>query len=496
MLDKIEFRMPEFVRWIWSSEDLKNIWEPRILRIRKAWKSVEWLSVAVGIRECALVYADPKGFISEGHEWVQNGLTALPLCLEGHHGGTVYSVSSVQAKLGDPFSFRFVLGSSKAVLSFQEAWASLNTSEGGRRVAELLGYPPCCYDFFDRIWIREKLQDSTWPMAVGTASSTKPDDRTVEVVSEPEINILWRWMGGIRIVPHLPCSFGCEASLALGRQMMALGREKGYAEEMNWLREILSWPVEWSALHGIAEIKTPILKFIAQTDATSLKYVVRKRGNSYPQDGPKGVVFPYTSEFDYRPDYSTRIECDSKCMSSSADLYPEWYAIDNGFKHTFIMDIAHEPIFSLAVRVIDGEEGSVLDLGCGNGALLKKIYERNERIIPMGIDSNPLCIKHARELLPQFADNFAVQDMLEDKKWLTGCHFKIIIFMPGRLIDICHAKAEMLRRRLREHSDYLLIYAYGDWLERYGNLDRLAQNVGLLLLNSDPNVKCGLAKVK
>jgi hypothetical protein len=62
---------------------------------------------------------------------------------------------------------------------------------------------------------------------------------------------------------------------------------------MEWLTEILTWPVEWSALHGIAEIKTPVLKVSTNTDATALKYVVQRKGASYPVEGAHGLKFPY-----------------------------------------------------------------------------------------------------------------------------------------------------------------------------------------------------------
>jgi hypothetical protein len=74
---------------------------------------------------------------------------------------------------------------------------------------------------------------------------------------------------------------------------MAVGRDQGFAEEMGWLEEILRWPVEWSCLHGIAEVKTPILKLSANTDATASKYVVRRRGDRYPAEGARGLSFAY-----------------------------------------------------------------------------------------------------------------------------------------------------------------------------------------------------------
>jgi hypothetical protein len=51
--------------------------------------------------------------------------------------------------------------------------------------------------------------------------------------------------------------------------------------------------VEWSCLHGIAEIKTPLLKVSANTDATASKYVVRRAGDRYPEEGAKGLSFAF-----------------------------------------------------------------------------------------------------------------------------------------------------------------------------------------------------------
>jgi hypothetical protein len=79
----------------------------------------------------------------------------------------------------------------------------------------------------------------------------------------------------------------------VARRLLALGREIGFSEEMDWLVEILRWPVEWSALHGIAEIKSPVVKIITQTDATARKYVVRHAGDHYPEEGAHGLGFPY-----------------------------------------------------------------------------------------------------------------------------------------------------------------------------------------------------------
>jgi hypothetical protein len=95
------------------------------------------------------------------------------------------------------------------------------------------------------------------------------------------------------LVPHLPCSFHCEKSLKFAEDFITLGRDVGHQTEIDWAIEVLRWPVEWSTLHGIAEIKTPILKTSANTDATPLKYTARWRGSTYPKERATGVGFPY-----------------------------------------------------------------------------------------------------------------------------------------------------------------------------------------------------------
>ncbi len=130
-----------------------------------------------------------------------------------------------------------------------------------------------------------------------TAAATAPKANAaceLEVTGHPEANTLWRRLG-ICAVPHMPCSFTCSPTSELGRQFLDVGREAGYATEVNWLEEILSWPWQWSALHGIAELKTPILRMITHTDATGRKYTVRRKGDGYPAESGHGLSFPYVA---------------------------------------------------------------------------------------------------------------------------------------------------------------------------------------------------------
>lgn len=278
--------LPDFIRVAWVSDQARNVWESRLARVRSAWLELEWLSVLNGVRSCAVTTADPEAFVRRASEWAARGLNGLPFSIEDL-GAASYQNAARRPRFGSPFAFRIVIGKPADVSAFRRAFFEYQDDKAGR----LLGYPACCRDFFREAWINFNVRDTTWLMAANTTRQTDGDG-TLEVGGPWSTNILWRWIG-IRAVPHLPCSFECEPSMEMGEELMNVGRREGYETEVEWIKQILSWPIEWSALHGIAEIKTPILKISTSTDPTSRKRVVRRAGDSYPVEGAQGLSFPY-----------------------------------------------------------------------------------------------------------------------------------------------------------------------------------------------------------
>jgi hypothetical protein len=488
-MKRLDFALPDFTRLIWASDSARNVWEPRLSRITKAWFDIEWMAVVSGIRPCAVTVASPEEFVNQAGRWAQHGLNALPVETLGLSNYS-YSSTGVRTEFGKPFAFRFVLGKPDDVSKFKSAWDASNQQE----IGQLLGYPPCCREFFRRVWVDWGMTDTTWPMAVATVDP--PEGTTsISVTGPPQANILWRWMGA-RPVPHLPCRFDCKKSVELGQEFILAGRDAGYGTEMDWLLEILSWPVEWSALHGIAEIKTPILKVSSRTDATPHKYVVRREGTGYPAEGAQGLSFPYRTP--PRPLLTV-----SRAFQRGLDnpihvlgTDPKWYATDNGFHSSVAMQTAHKPIIELATTILCRHGGNVLDLGCGNGALLRKIQEVVPKTVPFGIEFDPNRLEHARVLNPEFADNFTLGDLFEsDQIWSEERRYALAIFMPGRLLETDPDRATKLKERLRDHCDHVLVYAYEDWLTRYENLAGLAQNAGIRLLSSEGDARASLASI-
>ena len=51
--------------------------------------------------------------------------------------------------------------------------------------------------------------------------------------------------------------------------------------------------------------------------------------------------------------------------------------------------------------------------------------------------------------------------------------------MPGRLTEFSDIQVEELKKYIKGHASYLLLYSYIDYLRPYGTIQNLAKYVGL-----------------
>ena len=73
-------------------------------------------------------------------------------------------------------------------------------------------------------------------------------------------------------------------------------RDGRVIEELGWFRSLTRWPVAWSALHGIAEVRTPVLKLATNTDPTAERLDVRLHSDQAVERAAAGVTFPYVRQ--------------------------------------------------------------------------------------------------------------------------------------------------------------------------------------------------------
>jgi hypothetical protein len=246
----------------------------------------EWMSVVQKVRPCALVQLRSQDIDIRSGRWAIHGLAWKALSELGPRTGAWWLDAGIPR---GTVSQVVVVGNEADIAAFDRAWAFGDHQS----IGSLLGYPSCCRRFFEEVCIAQRCIDTTWAMSEREPSM---DDRACgRVVKGPVTSNILLQSLGIRAVPHAPCSFGCHETAGLAEDLARVAVTAGYEEEYRWLLSILSWPAEWSALHGIAEIRTPVLRLCIPTDATAGEYVVRWNGSSLPEEAAKGIGFPYNT---------------------------------------------------------------------------------------------------------------------------------------------------------------------------------------------------------
>jgi hypothetical protein len=380
----------EFTRIAWASAAARAVWEPRVTAISNAWLDVEVAAVRAGFRSAALVFGEARATAS--------GLPTTRVAPD-----------------------RFAVGPAAADLA--AAYAARDDQEVGR----LLGFPPCCIDFFDRVWNGDGKRDTTLAM------------EGPGVYAPTGANILGRWLG-VRLVSHLPCGFGCEASQVFADRFAPLWPTR----ELAWAREILSWPVEYSALHGVAIITFPVLKVVTSTDYTATTQIVRREGTCYPAEAPTGLVFPFRR---------TRAAA-AVPLSLIRPNATEW--TDNGFSSRAAMDAAHQMVLD---AIGTPAPKTVIDLGCGNGALLARI----PAAVKVGLEVDASRIGRGRGDLRL--------GRIQDAAALAREHFDMALMANRRFEEMAPSELRTFRGWLESHVDQLLRYSYDD--PRYARVEQV-----------------------
>lgn len=277
---RADFTMPDFGRLVWANDTVRDRHAPALNEIARVWSDVQWRSVDAGLRRCAqlVVYAD--SYASQVEQARKHGLKTVVLRVE--EAAILRNPSS-----GPPLVLTLVVGKAADTKAFKSAWIRRDDAAIGR----LLGYPACCRGFFDHLVADGHAADPTWFIAANTGGATR-DANTVTVAGPRALNILLRYIG-VRTIPHLPCRLNCADSAHSASGFLDLAGSLGFGAAREAALDILNWPAEWSAVHGIAEIKTPVMKISTRTTRTAGKFVVRWLGGRFPPDGARGLAFPY-----------------------------------------------------------------------------------------------------------------------------------------------------------------------------------------------------------
>jgi hypothetical protein len=419
--------LPDYTRWQWASQAERLWWRPLLQEAEAAFKQLELLAVVDGLRPAAWQFV-PHDELVPRSIWAQeHGLVALPTA----HTflGNSYSSSGGN---GNANSYRVVFTTPDRAKDVYP-WTDDD------KIGELLGFPACCRKAFADTWGKGQV-DSTWEQF------SHPDRLAANGPAFRPAHTMLRWMG-IRYVPHMPCHIDCHASTQLAINFHILGGKFGYGDEMRTITEVLKWPIAWSRLFGNAEITTPALRIFTRSDWTAAK-----------------------QEF---------------CLPGTYNKPDATLWTDNGFSDPTPMRQAHKVLLATLKDYAD-QNDRVMDLGCGNGLLLRKFKQTTPGVKIAGIDTDAAVIGR----IPVLTGKWFV-DAIESGEW-GGWTPSVVLLNPGRVLEMEPEQARRVRYWL-SHVPTIILYAYPDWTTTE-SLESLAAKAGFAMtpLHKTPAVSVGL----
>jgi uncharacterized protein len=268
----------EFTRYVWVSDRATADWEDTMKCIAATWRKLEWKTVVAGVRDSGLLWVTEYEFNALRPVLKQANLSASVLLAINHR-------RPLQAE--DTVLFRVAIGTARILRQFRRAWVGKDSD----LIGSLLGYPQCCRAAFDQGYVQGGRKDNLW-RAASASSSVNPTSQALEVQGPPQLNLLLAKVG-VRMIPHTPCCFTCEESLRLAENFERAAESSEEKEALSSAKEMLSWPMAWSAINGIAEIKTPIMKVSYNTDRVTQPRYLQYLGERYPEAATSGLQFPF-----------------------------------------------------------------------------------------------------------------------------------------------------------------------------------------------------------
>jgi len=453
-MERSNYSLPDFCRVSWVSDAAKAKWTPVFQAIVEAWDVIEVESVAKRMRRLAL-HSMPLDRTPSFLEW----------CKERDLGAKALYTHKRSAYISDRNQFNrgadvtvYAVGRRRDVEAGELAYREGRNADLG----DLLGYPTCCTEFFREVWVGERHIDTTWPMAKRSEARTSDDDRTLSRPVASQTNMLLRWLG-IRPVFHLPCAFDCIASHSIANELTALAKDSRCQNAFAQLHEVLGWSMQWSALHGIAEIETPVLKISARTDATRYKYTVRLIGDSEIIEAPMGTRFPYrTTKREMLP-VRRAINRDDRLRRDSID---HEYGLNFGFASQRDLRAVTWPLLKIA---LSSETETLMHIACKNGALLAEAYAFKPNLKLIAVEDSGERLEEARNLLP--SDALICAGSYTDIEFIGGLPATdICVLSVGRLLELSVPLATRVLDALREKCRWLYVYAFSDWKNELQNL--------------------------
>jgi hypothetical protein len=284
--------MPPFLRIQWRSKSVKEKYEPMFRAAQNIYRTLEFHTVLEGFRSVTTEHVPHHQFDVVQQNHIRNGLVFLPLQKVGSYEG--FASSHPPVVPGKPWSYYGVVAD-----SIEHAEEFAHASEVGDHVAlgRLLGYPECCLQAFKEKWVDQRITDTTWQQALSSPADNirTQDNNLIRLKDVPwESNNFLRSYA-VGPIFHNKCSIHCEDTLSIAKRWIDLAQTMKL-EGLKEMEMFNRMPMEWDAYKGIAYIKTPLFKISTSTVACTERYQVQLEGTYFPEEGGKGLDYPWTEE--------------------------------------------------------------------------------------------------------------------------------------------------------------------------------------------------------
>lgn len=244
-----DWRPPAFCRMSWANQALRDAWEPRLAAARDALEDLALIAVAE-TGQGRRLYARPD--------------SRDRLCALAEQRGIALNLAPATAGAHD-------------VAAGRAARLALDAGTLGGSMAS----------------DDDAAVDPIWRLAAATPGAAVLDDG-MRVAGDWASNPLLAAVGLAAVAPW-PESFDDPAAVAAGVELRLLAEQHGYGAAIDDLREILSWPVAWTSLHGVAEVKTPVFRYVRDAPPLARRQVVHRAGTAMPDNAPRGIGFPFVA---------------------------------------------------------------------------------------------------------------------------------------------------------------------------------------------------------
>jgi uncharacterized protein len=246
-------------RLSWVSERAREKWETRLQTLPAMLEDITVLAAAAHNR-CAIRLVPSASFPRLTQLAAAHGLSSARLPAEA-------LPQAISTRPADPDCALFLAGPAAAVACAQSAWHAQDLAS----FHALLDIPACCL-----------------------RPSPEPVPPSAEIPAAQQTHTLLDALG-LSVLPIHPCRANCPSAQQASADFLNLAQQHGYAAQADWLRECLSWPVSYSELHGVAELKTPLFRLCFQAACASAPArLIRRIGSAaHIEDAAVGLTFPF-----------------------------------------------------------------------------------------------------------------------------------------------------------------------------------------------------------